>query len=64
MVSKATLDALENSDPPVHYIVAVRMRRQKEVSLSCSAAEHASLRVFRGAAKPRIQHRSKSRKFG
>jgi len=34
MVSKATLDAFENSDPPVRYIVGVRMRRQKEVSLS------------------------------
>ena len=34
MVSKATLDAFENSDPPVHYIVGVRMRRQKEVSLA------------------------------
>ena len=34
MVSQATLDAFENSDPPVRYIVGVRMRRQKEVSLS------------------------------
>jgi Transposase DDE domain len=34
MVSQATLDAFENSDPPVRYIVGVRMRRQKEVSIS------------------------------
>jgi hypothetical protein len=34
MVSQATLDAFEQSDPPVRYIVGVRMRRQKEVSLS------------------------------
>jgi DDE family transposase len=34
MVSQATLEAFENSDPPVHYIVGVRMRRQKEVSVS------------------------------
>ena len=34
MVSQATLDAFENSDPPVRYIIGVRMRRQKEVSLS------------------------------
>jgi len=34
MVSKATLEAFESSDPPVRYIVGVRMRRQKEVSLS------------------------------
>jgi len=34
MVSQATLDAFESSDPPVRYIVGVRMRRQKEVSLS------------------------------
>src|ERR1700758_3678588 len=34
MVSQATLEAFENSDPPVRYIVGVRMRRQKEVSLS------------------------------
>jgi transposase len=33
-VSQATLEAFENSDPPVRYIVGVRMRRQKEVSLS------------------------------
>jgi hypothetical protein len=33
-VSQATLEAFENSDPPVHYIVGVRMRRQKEVSVS------------------------------
>jgi transposase len=34
MVSQATLEAFENSDPPVRYIVGVRMRRQKEVSVS------------------------------
>jgi transposase len=34
MVSQATLDAFENSDPPVRYILGVRMRRQKEVSTS------------------------------
>jgi transposase len=33
MVSQATLDAFEGSVPPVRYIVGVRMRRQKEVSL-------------------------------
>jgi hypothetical protein len=34
MVSQATLEAFENSDPPVRYVVGVRMRRQKEVSIS------------------------------
>ena len=34
MVCQATLEAFENSDPPVRYIVGVRMRRQKEVSIS------------------------------
>jgi len=34
MVSQATLEAFEQSDPPVRYIVGVRMRRQKEVSFS------------------------------
>ena len=34
MVSQATLEAFEQSDPPVRYIVGVRMRRQKEVSTS------------------------------
>jgi transposase len=32
MVSQATLEAFEQSDPPVRYILGVRMRRQKEVS--------------------------------
>ena len=32
MVSAETLAAFEAMDPPVHYIVGVRMRRQKEVS--------------------------------
>ena len=31
MVSEATLQALGRMDPPVHYIVGVRMRRTKEV---------------------------------
>ena len=34
MVSKAMLEAFEKSDPPVHYILGVRMRRQKEVNAS------------------------------
>jgi transposase len=34
MVSQKTLAALEDSDPPVGYIIGVRMRRQKEVNLS------------------------------
>ena len=34
MVSQATLEAFEQSDPPVRYIAGVRMRRQKEVSIS------------------------------
>jgi transposase len=34
MVSQATLEAFEKSDPPVRYIVGVRMRRQKEVNTS------------------------------
>jgi len=34
MVSQNTLAALEGSDPPVGYIIGVRMRRQKEVNLS------------------------------
>jgi transposase len=34
MVSQATLEAFDGSDPPVRYIVGVRMRRQKEVSLA------------------------------
>src|ERR1700676_5125109 len=34
MVSQATLEAFEKSDPPVRYILGVRMRRQKEVSTS------------------------------
>jgi len=32
MVSAETLAAFEAMDPPIHYIVGVRMRRQKEVS--------------------------------
>src|SRR5271154_5153519 len=34
MVSKATLEVFEKSDPPVHSVIGVRMRRQKEVNLS------------------------------
>jgi len=34
MVSQATLEAFEKSEPPVRYIVGVRMRRQKEVNTS------------------------------
>src|SRR6478735_1077101 len=34
MVSQKTLETLEGSDPPVGYIIGVRMRRQKEVNLS------------------------------
>ena len=34
MVSQATLEAFEQSDPPVRYIIGVRMRRQKEVNTS------------------------------
>jgi transposase len=34
MVSKATLEAFDKSEPPVRYIVGVRMRRQKEVNSS------------------------------
>jgi transposase len=33
-VSQATLEAFEQSDPPVRYILGVRMRRQKEVSIA------------------------------
>jgi transposase len=32
MISDETIAALEGSDPPVHYILGARMRRQKEVS--------------------------------
>jgi hypothetical protein len=34
MVSQETLEAFEGRVPPVRYIVGVRMRRQKEVSLA------------------------------
>jgi hypothetical protein len=34
MVSQATLEAFEKSDPPVRYLVGVRMRRQKKVNTS------------------------------
>lgn len=32
MISEETIRALESSDPPVRYILGVRMRRQKEVA--------------------------------
>ena len=32
MVSQATLAGFEAQEPPIGYIVGVRMRRQKEVS--------------------------------
>jgi hypothetical protein len=41
MVSQATLNAFEGSDPPVRYIVGVRMRRQKEVRLSVLGSRRA-----------------------
>ena len=41
MVSQATLNAFESSDPPVRYIVGVRMRRQKKVSLSVLGSRRA-----------------------
>jgi hypothetical protein len=40
MVSQKTLEALEGSDPPVGYIIGVRMRRQKEVNLSVLGSEN------------------------
>jgi hypothetical protein len=41
IVSQATLNAFEGSDPPVRYIVGVRMRRQKEVRLSVLGSRRA-----------------------
>ena len=40
MVSQKTLEAFEASDPPVGYIIGVRMRRQKEVNLSVLGSEN------------------------
>jgi len=40
MVSQKTLEALEGSDPPVGYIIGVRMRRQKEVHLSVLGSQN------------------------
>ena len=40
MVSQKTLEALEGSDPPVGYIIGVRMRRQKEVNLSVLGSQN------------------------
>src|SRR4029077_14583687 len=37
---------------------------RRKLVCRCSAAEHTGLRVFRSAAKLRIQHRLKSRKNG
>src|SRR6516225_6486009 len=64
MVSQATLEAFENSDPPVRYIVECGCVARRKLASRCSVAMHAGLRVFQSAAKPRIQPRSKSRKFG
>jgi Transposase DDE domain len=57
MVSQATLKAFEESDPPVRYIIGVRMRRQKELALRFYGAEHGGLRAFQSAAARRIPHR-------
>jgi hypothetical protein len=57
MVSQATLESFENSDPPIRYIVGVRMRRQKEVSLSVLGSRARWFEMSRNAAKPKIQHR-------
>ena len=43
MVSQATLVAFEKSDPPVRYIVGVRMRRQKEVNRMLSEFDDQSV---------------------
>jgi transposase len=40
MVSQKTLEALEGSDPPVGFIIGVRMRRQKEVNLSVLGSQN------------------------
>src|ERR1700738_5123732 len=40
MVSQKTLEAFEGSDPPVGYIIGVRMRRQKEGNLSVLGSEN------------------------
>ena len=47
------MEAFEKSDPPVRYIVGVRMRQQKDVSLRCLAAVPDGLRVFQSAATQR-----------
>jgi transposase len=62
MVSQATLEAFENSDRPVRYIVGVRMRRQKEVSLSVlgSRAEP-GVRASRNGAMRKIPSLEKGR---
>jgi hypothetical protein len=48
MVSKATLDAFESSDPPVGYIVGVRMRRQMGL------VERLHCIVYRPTAPPSV----------
>ena len=53
IVSQATLNAFEGSDPPVRYIVGVRMRRQKEVRLSVLGS--------RGAWFESVPERSKAK---
>jgi len=53
IVSQATLNAFEGSDPPVRYIVGVRMRPQKEVRLSVLGS--------RGAWFESVPERSKAK---
>jgi len=61
-VSQATLNAFEGSDPPVRYIVGVRMRRQKEVRLSVVGSRGAWFESVPERSKAKIQRRSKSRR--
>ena len=56
MVSKATLEVFEKSDPPVHYVIGVRMRRRGKLIYRCSTAASRGLRAFRNGATPRIPH--------
>jgi transposase len=64
MVSQATLEAFEKSDPPVRYIVGVRMRRQKEVNTSVLGSRARWFESVPERSNARIQPRSKSRKYG
>jgi len=64
MVSQATLDAFENSDRRCATSLECGCAARRKLVCRCSAAEHAGLRVFQSAAKPKIQPRSKSKKFG